>query len=154
MIFSRLDNSHLFEKLNPDFNKAFSFLKNTDLKALPDGRYDIDGDKIFVNVQSLKTKNKIDKKWEAHKKYIDIQYIIKGSECMGYGLLEDFKTIDIPYNEDKDIIFYKDDTLNYNYINMKEGDFIIFYPFDVHAPMLAVKGSEDIKKLIVKIKID
>lgn len=150
MIFDRLSNSKQYEKLNEKFKIGFDFLKNNNLKEMKDGRYDI-ADGVFANVQSLKTKNKTEKKWEAHKDYIDIQYVIKGEESMGYGILEDFKKVVVPYNKEKDIEFL--DGEKFNYIDVNENDFVIFYPNDVHAPMLSVKEDVEIKKVIVKIKI-
>lgn len=150
MIFDRLSNSKQYEKLNEKFKIGFDFLKNNNLKEMKDGRYDI-AEGVFANVQSLKTKNKSEKKWEAHKDYIDIQYVIKGQECMGYGILEDFKKVVVPYDKEKDIEFL--DGEKFNYINVNENDFVIFYPNDVHAPMLSVKEDIEIKKVIVKIKI-
>ncbi len=150
MIFDRLSNSKQYEKLNEKFKIGFDFLKNNNLKEMKDGRYEI-AEGIFANVQSLVTKNKSEKKWEAHKDYIDIQYVIKGQECMGYGILEDFKKVVVPYDKEKDIEFL--DGEKFNYIDVNENDFVIFYPNDVHAPMLSVKEDVEIKKVIVKIKI-
>ena len=150
MIFDRLSNSKQYEKLNEKFKIGFDFLKNNNLKEMKDGRYDI-AEGVFANVQSLKTKNKTEKKWEVHKDYIDIQYVIKGEESMGYGILEDFKKVVVPYNKEKDIEFL--DGEKFNYIDVNENDFVIFYPNDVHAPMLSVKEDVEIKKVIVKIKI-
>ncbi len=150
MIFDDIKNSKLYE--NPILQKGFDFIQNTDLSALSDGRYEIEKDKIFANVQSLKTKPKEQKKFEAHRKYIDIQYLIKGDECMAFGLLKDFNKTVVEYDEDKDITFL--DGGKFNYINLKEGEFVVFYPNDVHAPMLSVDDNTDIKKVIVKILIN
>ena len=151
MIFDRLNNSKQYEVLGERFKSAFDFLKNNNLAELKDGKYNIEGENIYANVQTLITKDKQEKKWEVHREYIDIQYVIKGKEAMGYGILEDF-SCDIPYNKEKDIEFLKTKK-EYNYVNVKAGDFVIFYPNDVHAPMLCVDGSEEIKKVIVKIKL-
>ena len=151
MIFDKLNNAKPYYKLDENLKKGFEFLLNNDLKSLNEGKYEILGDKIFANIQSLLTKDKSDKKWEAHRKYIDIQYVITGNECMGYGIYENFKNTE-KYNEDKDVEFLEGK--QYNYINVKEGEFVIFYPNDVHAPMLSVQKSENIKKAIVKIAIN
>ena len=123
MIFDRLSNSKQYEKLNEKFKIGFDFLKNNNLKEMKDGRYDI-AEGVFANVQSLKTKNKTEKKWEVHKDYIDIQYVIKGEESMGYGILEDFKKVVVPYDKEKDIEFL--DGEKFNYIDVNENDFVIF----------------------------
>ncbi|MBR6298743.1 MAG: YhcH/YjgK/YiaL family protein [Candidatus Gastranaerophilales bacterium] len=151
MIFDRLNNSKQYFILGEKFKKAFDFLNNTDLKNIKEGRYEIDANEIYANVQGLTTKQKSEKKWEVHKDYIDIQYVIKGQEAMGYGILEDFEEV-IPYNKEKDVAFL-DTEKEYNYINVAEGEFVIFYPNDVHAPMLSVTDAQDIKKVIVKIKV-
>lgn len=151
MIFDRLNNASQYDVLGQKIKKGFEFLINTDLKTLPEGKYEIKGNEIFANVQSLKTKPKEDKKWEVHRKYIDIQYVIKGREKMGYGVLEDFKKVITPYDNEKDVEFL--DGEKFNYINVQEGDFVMFYPNDVHAPMLSVENDEEIKKVIVKIAI-
>ena len=151
MIFDNLNNMEQYYKLNENFKIGFEFLLNNDLKSLKDGKYQIKGDEVFANIQSLTTKEKSQKKWEAHKKYIDIQYVISGKECMGYGIYEDFKTSE-KYNEIKDVEFLEGE--KYNYINVEENEFVIFYPNDVHAPMLCVENPEQIKKVIVKIAID
>lgn len=151
MIYDRLNNYKQYLSLNEKFKKAFEFLVETDLKSIEDGSYEIDGKNIYANIQSLKTKPVVDKKWEAHRKYIDIQYVISGKEKMGYGILDDFKKVEIPYDEQKDIEFLNGE--NFNFVDVAEGNFVIFYPNDVHAPMLAYHEPTDIKKVIVKIAI-
>ena len=151
MIFDNIENAKLYEKLNEKFEKAFNFLKNTDLKNIEDGKYEIQNDEIYANIQSLKTKPQEEKRFEVHRKYIDIQYVIKGKEKMGYGLLKDFSEIEEKYDDNKDVEFLKGE--KFNFVDVEEGNFVIFYPQDVHAPMLAVDKPEEIKKVIVKILI-
>ena len=149
MIYDRLNNAKQYYSLDEKIKIAFEFLKNTDLKTLADGSYDIIGREIYANVQSLKTKPPVERKWEVHRKYIDIQYVIKGREKMGYGILEDFNQIIEKYDDEKDVEFLNGK--KFNFVDVNEGDFVIFYPNDVHAPMLAVDEPNEIKKVIVKI---
>ena len=151
MIYDRLSNAEQYYVLGEKFKKAFDFLKNTDLKNIKDGSYEIDGKNIYANVQSLKTKPIEEKKWEVHRRYIDIQYVIKGEEKMGYGILEDFKTVTSSYDSEKDIEFLNGE--KFNFVNVEAGDFVIFFNNDVHAPMLAKNEPLEIKKVIVKIAI-
>lgn len=151
MIYDKLNNCEQYYVLGDKFKKAFDFIKNTDLLAISDGSYEIQGKEIYANVQSLKTKPIEEKKWEAHRKYIDIQYVICGSEKMGYGILENFDEIIEQYDSEKDIEFLNGK--EFNFINIKSGDFVIFYPNDVHAPMLAYNKPINIKKVIIKIAI-
>ena len=62
------------------WNKAFAFLRDNDLEKLELKRYDLDGNNLYVTISEYNTKNPEDAKFEAHKKYIDIQYVISGSE--------------------------------------------------------------------------
>lgn len=149
MIYDKLKNKEQYYQLHKHFKKAFEFLANTDLKNIEDGSYEIEGKTIYANVQSLKTKPIEEKKWEVHRRYIDIQYVISGEEKMGYGILEDFKEIIEKYDKEKDVEFLNGE--KFNFVNAQEGDFVIFYPNDVHAPMLSVKEPMNIKKVIVKI---
>ena len=149
MIFDRLSNCEQYYSLNEKFKKAFEFLKNTDLVNLDEGSYEIDGKNIYANVQSVDLKPVEEKKWEVHRKYIDIQYVITQKEKMGYGILEDFKTIIEKYDDSRDVEFL--DGEKFNFVDVNCGYFVIFYPNDVHAPMLRVDKAEKIKKVIVKI---
>ena len=149
MIFDRLSNCEQYYSLNEKFKKAFEFLKNTDLINLDEGSYEIDGKNIYANVQSVDLKPVEEKKWEVHRKYIDIQYVITQKEKMGYGILEDFKTIIEKYDDNRDVEFL--DGEKFNFVDVNCGYFVIFYPNDVHAPMLRVDKAEKIKKVIVKI---
>ena len=151
MIFDKLNNLKQYFLLNDKFIKAFEFLQNQDLKTLSDGKYEICGNEIYANVQSLKTKNQNLKKWEVHRDYIDIQYVISGEEKMGYGLLPEFNEVTEEYDKEKDVEFLNGE--KFNFVDVREGEFVIFYPNDVHAPMLSVKEDVEIKKVIVKIKI-
>ncbi len=151
MIFDKLNNAKQYYCLGEKIQKGFEFLLNEDLKTLPDGRYEILGNEIYANVQSLKTKNKNFKKWEVHRDYIDIQYVISGKEKMGYGLLADFDEITQEYDKEKDVEFLNGE--KFNFVNVYESEFAIFYPNDVHAPMLSVEDDIEIKKVIVKVKI-
>ena len=151
MIFNKIQNAKTYYSLGEKIQKGFEFIKNTDLANIPEGKYEILGDEIFANVQNIQTKSKNDKKWEVHRKYIDIQYVIKGFECMGYGNLLDFNDIIEKYDEDKDVEFLNGE--KFNYVNVQEGEFVIFYPQDVHAPMLSVNETSCVKKVIVKIAL-
>ncbi len=150
MIFDKLSNAKLYfgdERLK----KGFEFLLNNNLKNFGEGKIVIDNENIFANFSSLKTKNEQYKKFEAHRKYIDIQYVIKGRERMGFGLRDSFSDVVVPYDENKDVEFLNGD--KYSFVNVEEGEFAVFYPDDVHAPMLSINDDIEIKKVIVKIKV-
>ena len=75
MIKDKLTNADTYYGISERLKQGFEWLKNNDLLNIPDGRYLIDGEKIFANVQSYITKD--DAPYEAHRRYADIQYMIK-----------------------------------------------------------------------------
>lgn len=97
MIFSSIKYAERY-----GFEKAFDFLKNA--KKLEAGKYPIDGDKLFAIVQENVPKKPDEAKFEAHEKYIDIQYIISGKERIDFSPLEDMSVL-TPYNPEKDVVF-------------------------------------------------
>ena len=84
MIIDALANMDFYKNLNESLYKGLRFLKETDLAALPVGRYEIDGDAVFALVQEYETHLPEECRWEAHYTYTDIQYIVEGSEKMGW----------------------------------------------------------------------
>ena len=150
MIVDKIENTHLYINLGERIKKSFDYIIQTDLKKLQPGRYDIDGDDIFALVSEYRTKPESDGKLEAHKKYIDIQYLISGEELMGYAPLDGQEILE-PYKKENDIIFYKGEKV---FIKVTEGMFAIFFPEDVHMPGIQVEKKSPVKKLVIKVKTD
>jgi YhcH/YjgK/YiaL family protein len=126
-------------------------LKTADLKNLPLGKQELEGEHLFVSVAEYYGKQKPDALYESHKKYIDIQYIIKGEEIMGLTTL-DKVTLKEPYNEEKDIAFYDYD--GGEYIKATPGNFFLFFPEDVHRPSITTGDSVLVKKIVVKLRVE
>ena len=91
MILDSIKNISRYENLNIDFKSIVEFIKRVNNENLDNGRYDINGDKLFALVQSYETKDSNECKLESHKKYIDIQYILKGTEVMYWSLIDNLK---------------------------------------------------------------
>lgn len=148
MIIDKLENAHLYYELNSNLKKGLEYLETTDLLGALEGKHIIDAENIYANVQTGQTKSKETTPWEAHKIYTDIQYVIKGTEVMGWANIEALKP-NSSYSEEKDIIF---GVANGSYITVPEGYFVIFTPQDAHQPMLKLNESKEVKKVIVKVK--
>ena len=166
MIFDKLENASLYYNLNDTegifaefakekssslaqkFKIAFDYLKNADLKTKECAKYVINED-IFISLQEYETKS--DAPFELHRKYIDIQLVLKGEENMGFANRAFF----IPegeYDAQNDVTFGKAENKN-GTMRVCEGFFTIFTPEDAHAPSLLVDKKEKVKKAIVKIRI-
>lgn len=148
MILDTLENCDRYSVLNERFAKSFAFLKTTDVKNFPNGVHEIEGETIFAIVQEYETKEELDCKIESHKRYIDIQYMISGSEIMGFSTLNDQKIVEV--NEEKDYIFYDCKTQK---IEVNEGMFTVFFPEDVHQPSIKNGTTDAVKKVVIKILI-
>lgn len=149
MIIDKLSNSQLYSGHGERIRKAFTYLKETDFSKMELGKYEIDGDNIFALVNEYNTKDESEGKLEAHKKYIDVQFVAKGSELMGYAPLENQKIIN-EYNEQNDITFFEGDK---SFIQVDEGMFAIFFPTDVHLPGIKVNEKSFVKKVVIKVKV-
>ena len=152
MITDQLLNRNYYSSLNNKFSKAFDFIENNQLMNLQTGRIDIDGDNLFVLVNEYDTKENELNVLEAHRKYIDLQYIIEGTEVIEYENFDD-QIITKEYCEKEDYILYSPkDSIK---LKLSEGQFAIFFPQDLHLPSIAYKGMSDkIKKLVIKILIN
>ena len=131
------------------WDKAFSFLKETDLQTLTTGRHVIDGDNVFGLVSEGPTKDYDKTAFESHKNYIDLQFVISGEENMGVAPLADV-TLDKPYNERNDIMFYTGEGKIYT---VPQNSFLIFFPSDAHRPNITPGGNKVVKKIVIKIRV-
>lgn len=148
MVIDTLDNLCKYVSLNSLFTDVADFIRNNDLNNLEQGKHQIKGADLFVNVQTVKGKTKETALLETHKKMIDIQIPLSVPETFGYTPLRDLPSAD--YNKEKDITKYEG--LAENYITCKLGEFAIFFPQDGHAP--CISDANEIKKAIFKIKVD
>lgn len=143
--------SRYYERRPERWKRAFSFLAGTVLTETEPGEYDLDDGKVLVNVQQYHTKNEEDTRYEAHRKFADIQYVVLGAERIGITVL-DLDTITQPYDDSKDIVFLSGDDGNY-YRASKE-NFFIFLPEDSHRPCIRENAPTLVKKIVVKVRID
>lgn len=149
MVVDQLNNWNLHAVL-PQLRRAFELLTSQDIGTWPDGRVELDGEHIFALPQSYQTRPADQCRWEAHRRYIDIQYVISGREAMGYAPLPALKpTTD--FDQAKDVGFY-DGTGSI--ITVDAGMFAVFFPHDAHMPCMQVAGHpESVRKVVVKVAL-
>lgn len=135
-----------YVSLHPRFAAAFAFLAKMDLASAPIESQVIDGKNIYANFSLDKGKMKNDARLEAHKKYIDIQYLIEGTEDIGWKELDHCMEVQNPYKEEKDIMYYADAAETW--LRLLPGQFAIFFPEDAHAPMVS---DGVVRKVVVKV---
>ena len=149
MIKDNLKNAQFYYGLGEKFKKAFEYLKSNDLLKLDNGKYEIDGENIFVSVQDYNTKPESEGKFEAHKKYADIQFIITGEEKIGFTNVKNCTPTTF-YDDTNDIIFLEGKG---DFIKAVENTFLIFLPQDAHMPCISIDNSKYVKKAVVKVKL-
>lgn len=133
------------------WEKTFRLLSQANLDTLENGKYELMGDTVYYTISSYMTKDPENALFESHKKYIDIQYVFDGEEQIGIepvGKLESTA----PYNPDKDILFYAFDRGIYP--KAAPASFFVFFPDDAHRPGLKINENSQVKKLVVKVRVD
>lgn len=150
MILDNVKNAAHYNTIGPLFKKAFEFIRSTDISKLPLGKHEIQGEDLFVIVMEYETKEPQDCIMESHRKYCDIQLMLKGEEFMGVKIFSG-QTPTTPYDESKDAAFYQPDFDSL--IKVKEGQFTIFFPHDLHMPSMKTGSPSKILKAVFKVKI-
>lgn len=149
MIIDTVQNAAKYFSVHPLFEKAFEFIGQTDLVNAADGKSDIaEGLKAIFSNAPGKTKEASLSKFECHNKNIDIQLCINGVETIGWKPREKCIKPNGEYNSEKDVQLYHDEADTF--FQLTSGQFAIFFPEDVHAPMI---GEGQIKKLVIKVKL-
>jgi len=150
MILTSLQHIERYGAISGNLAAAASWLKENDFQTLPEGRYSIDGDKVFALVQQYQTKSPELCFPEAHRVYIDIQLLVSGREivevCGAEGL-----AIKEPYKPD--IEFFQP-AADAQKILLKPGFALILFPEDVHRPCMSESSSpEPVKKIVIKVAL-
>jgi len=152
MIIDRLEHARMYRVLGVDIARALDFLQQTDLRGLPEGRHELNGDRLFAMVQRYRPRPVAEAVWEAHRSYVDVQYIVAGSERMGYTYLRSSLAVRQPYDAEKDYALYD---AQGDLLEVPAGSFVIFAPHDVHAPGLTTEPAEaagQVCKVVVKCR--
>lgn len=155
MIKDNLQHLAYYNYLNSDIKKGLKYVRDTNFDELENGRYEVFEDKIYAVIQEYNTKPEEECKFEAHRKFVDIQFVISGEEKMGTGNLDDFEeTTD--YNDEKDIVFLNTKSGSnekVKFIQVREKEFAIFYPQDAHMPCIAMDKPSSVRKVVVKVAL-
>lgn len=134
---------------SPGLEKALEFLRGRDLRSLPDGRHEIDGGRVFALAQRYDTEKQAgEPRFEAHRKFIDVQYIAEGEEIIGWAPLERLDVTE-PYDADKDVCFGA--ARGWSPVRLQAGELAVFFPEDAHAPKMAAGAPSRVFKIVVKV---
>ncbi|MCL2701298.1 MAG: YhcH/YjgK/YiaL family protein [Phycisphaerae bacterium] len=148
MILDRWDRLAVYGALHERFSRAVRFAEGTDLLSLSEGRHEIDGDDVFVLVAASAGRGRQGSPLEAHRRYIDIQYVLAGEDVIGYSPLEACRSSRDPYDAARDIEFFNDPP--HTWLPLPAGTFAIFLPTDAHAPLA---GEGMVRKVVIKVRV-
>lgn len=149
MIIDTIDNIERYAALHPLFRQVFEYIKNTNLTALTNGRHVILEDQLFVIIQRGSGQARADAKLECHRKFIDIQLVLDGTDEMGWKPLADCLQITDEYNPLRDVQFFADKPLNW--LTTPANKFCIFFPEDAHSGMVS---EHPLHKAVFKIAVN
>lgn len=150
MISDLLSFSKLYLPAHPRLAAGFDFLHKLPAD-IADGRYDIDGDRLFALVQSYGTTPAATRKLEHHRKYADIQFLFAGEEIIEHAPLDGLP-VDTPYTAEKDYGLVKDPAVRSSVI-LRPGTWAIFFPQDAHKPGCALGAPGPVRKVVVKVQL-
>jgi biofilm protein TabA len=149
MIIDRMDNAHIYYAVNPKFKRAFDFIHQINIDTIPAGKHEIDGESMYALVQQYNTKLRAQGVWEAHRRYIDLQYLVQGVEGIGYANINHLRQGE--YDASKDFLPLNGEG---DIITVRRGSFVLLLPEDAHMPGMAIGSPAPVKKVVVKISIN
>ena len=135
------------KRLSPS---AYSFIKEIAQKEYMDGHYEL-SEGCYVNIETYTTQYRGDRKYESHRRYIDIQYMIFGKELITVHPVTGLVVCD-EYDSEKDITFYKNDVAGVDKL-LEEGTFFIITPDVAHMPCICIDEKTTVRKAVVKVPL-
>lgn len=150
LIHDHVANREIYRRLGPLVGVGLDYLAAFDPDT-PDGRYELRGDDLFALVQSYDTTPGAEKRFESHRRYIDLQYMAAGRERILHAPVETLE-VETPYDEEKDITFHAEPGASSS-ILVRPGEVVILFPHDGHKPGCMAGGREAVKKVVVKARV-
>ena len=149
MIIDRIENAHLYYSVHPRFKQAFDYVSQIDVNTIAAGRYEINDEQMYALIQEYNTKLKEQGFWEAHRRYIDLQYVVQGAEGMGYANIHHLQQGEYDASKDFLPLFGEGDQ-----VALKSGSFVLLLPEDAHMPGMALGSPAPVKKIVLKIAVE
>lgn len=150
MIYDKIENMGLYFNDIKAFHKVEKAYREFCEAPFESGKIEIDGENAWCNVSKYTLEPDAPLKYEAHKKYADVQVMFDGEENIGWANIEDCNITE-DFKPDNDIAFM--DAPNGQLLPLKKGYFMVFFPQDAHAPCRKSENSEFSHKLVFKIKL-
>ena len=151
MIYDRFENLDLYAQPSTRLHWALTYARGT-LATVADGRTDVDGDWIYASVATYETESREERRFEAHRKYIDVQVLLEGEEAIDVSLEDDLSVLEA-YDEKRDVTFLKPPPQVAS-LAMRPGCFAVFYPHDAHRPGCHLSEKSRVRKIVMKVAVE
>jgi len=148
VIIDTLNNASMYYALSPRLERALRFLQTLDSEQAAVGRREIAGDQVYALIQEYTSKPVSEGAWEAHRQYIDVQFVASGVERMGYAPVESLEPG--TYDTEKDFLLLEGKG---QFFELAAGQFAILAPQDAHMPGIAAEAPGPVKKVVVKVRV-
>ncbi len=150
MVLDSIENAARYLSMGDGIATALHYIQNNDFGKVQPGKYQLEGDRLVMMVNEYECTNTDECRLEGHRKYIDLQYWVNGSELMGHDILGNQPVLE-PYNEKTDCAFY---SCIASYSRLLPGMFVIYYPSDLHTANSDPLSHERVKKIVFKIQVE
>jgi biofilm protein TabA len=151
MIMDKIENAGRYFSPGSPMAAGIEFVRRAAMENLPDGRYEVGGGGAYATIQTYLTEAAAGKHPETHRKYADIQSLVKGREIIGWLRAKGLET-EKEYDPERDVEFHKN-SADETKLLLGPGLFAVFYPSDAHKPGCSVGFSEEVRKVVVKIPV-
>lgn len=149
MVFGNIRYEKYFNWLEEDVKKCFEYAKTHNLESFEKGCHKIDGDNLYVNIVEYETTTPENRFWEAHKEYLDLHLMLRGTEQIDVNFIDNMQQKEYVPEDDFLPLFGDANACAI----LTEGDWLLLYPEDAHRTAVKVKEPVKLKKAIFKIKI-
>lgn len=136
--------------LQEKITEALEIMKGVKFEEMELGRHDIHDD-LFLLIQEYDSKTFENMRYEAHEKYVDIQYVVSGTERIFIAPTSIMK-VQEAYSPERDVVFFENIDQACS-VTLTDGGYAILYPADAHKPGVMVDGPVPVKKIVGKVRI-
>ncbi len=151
MILDILENANQYAGIHPGVARALEEMKRFTPDNYGDGRVEVDGDNVFLLLNNYETHPKSESMAEAHRKYIDVMYMVEGVETIYVKNVEKLRCVTEEYTEENEALIAETDD-DATAVRLEAGYFVVLFPQDAHSPACDADGKHTVKKIIGKVR--
>ena len=152
MILDTMENAKQYVGLNPNVDCILEAMKAYTPDNYPGGRVELDGSRLFMLLNSYETHELGDSLSEAHRKYVDVMYMVEGEETIYVKPTSQLQNVTKEYDPAIEALLAKTDA-DVTPVLLKAGSFVVLFPQDAHTPACHANGPCNVKKIIGKVQI-